>query len=50
VIGPAHHAIHHRKYKTHYGLYFTFWDRLLNTQDEYYRQYFGDPVDPQMLE
>lgn len=50
VIGPAHHAIHHRKYKTHYGLYFTFWDRLLNTQDEHYRQYFGDPVDPQMLE
>jgi sterol desaturase/sphingolipid hydroxylase (fatty acid hydroxylase superfamily) len=41
VIGPAHHAIHHRKYKTHYGLYFTFWDWLLSTQDDNYRQYFG---------
>lgn len=23
-IGPAHHSIHHLKYTTHYGLYFTF--------------------------
>ncbi len=37
-IGPAHHAIHHRKYTVHYGLYFTFWDKLLNTQDLSYEQ------------
>jgi Delta7-sterol 5-desaturase len=30
--GPAHHAIHHRQYNFHYGLYFTFWDRQLGTQ------------------
>jgi lathosterol oxidase len=35
-IGPAHHAIHHRKYRVHYGLYFTFWDRLLGSQDPDY--------------
>ncbi|WP_404790642.1 sterol desaturase family protein [Altericista sp. CCNU0014] len=32
-IGPAHHSTHHVKYTVHYGLYFTFWDKLLGTQD-----------------
>jgi sterol desaturase/sphingolipid hydroxylase (fatty acid hydroxylase superfamily) len=32
-IGSKHHLIHHRQYKMHYGLYFTFWDKLLGTQD-----------------
>ncbi|MEM7725628.1 MAG: sterol desaturase family protein [Cyanobacteria bacterium P01_A01_bin.45] len=36
LIGSKHHLIHHRKYKLHYGLYFTFWDRLLGTQDPNY--------------
>ncbi len=35
-IGPAHHSIHHLKYNLHYGLYFTFWDQLLGTQDPNY--------------
>ena len=32
-IGSKHHLVHHRKYTLHYGLYFTFWDKLLGTQD-----------------
>jgi sterol desaturase/sphingolipid hydroxylase (fatty acid hydroxylase superfamily) len=32
-IGPAHHSLHHLKYTKHYGLYFTFWDKLLNTEE-----------------
>ena len=32
-IGSKHHLIHHRKYTLHYGLYFTFWDKVLGTQD-----------------
>ncbi|MBF2009075.1 MAG: sterol desaturase family protein [Chlorogloeopsis fritschii C42_A2020_084] len=32
LIGPMHHSIHHRKYTVHYGLYFTFWDKLFGTQ------------------
>jgi len=36
LIGSKHHLIHHRKYKLHYGLYFTFWDKLLGTQDQNY--------------
>lgn len=35
-IGPAHHSIHHLKYTVHFGLYFTFWDKLLGTQDPSY--------------
>lgn len=42
VIGPAHHSIHHLKYTVHYGLYFTFWDKLLGTQDLHYEQKFGE--------
>jgi sterol desaturase/sphingolipid hydroxylase (fatty acid hydroxylase superfamily) len=35
-IGPAHHSIHHDRYDLHFGLYFTFWDRLLGTNDPNY--------------
>jgi Delta7-sterol 5-desaturase len=38
--GAAHHAIHHHQYNLHYGLYFTFWDRLLGTQSPRYDQEF----------
>lgn len=40
-IGSTHHSIHHRKYALHYGLYFTFWDRLFGTQDPKYEREFG---------
>jgi Delta7-sterol 5-desaturase len=39
-IGPAHHSIHHLRYNMNYGLYFTFWDKLLKTQDPTYEQQF----------
>lgn len=35
-IGSMHHLIHHRNYMVHYGLYFTFWDKLLGTEDANY--------------
>jgi Delta7-sterol 5-desaturase len=41
-IGPAHHSIHHLKYTLHYGLYFTFWDELLGTQDPSYSKKFSE--------
>ena len=44
VIGPAHHSIHHLKYTVHYGLYFTFWDRLLGTQDPEYKKQMDDKL------
>ncbi len=30
-ISSDHHSLHHRQYNRHYGLYFTFWDRLMGT-------------------
>ena len=36
AIGPLHHSVHHHKYTKHYGLYFTFWDKLLGTDDPNY--------------
>jgi lathosterol oxidase len=41
-IGPAHHSIHHLRYSLHYGLYFTFWDKLFGTQDPSYEQKFDE--------
>jgi lathosterol oxidase len=32
-VGPQHHSVHHDRQNLHFGLYFTFWDRLLGTQD-----------------
>lgn len=32
VIGATHHDSHHRNAKKNLGLYFTFWDRLMNTE------------------
>jgi sterol desaturase/sphingolipid hydroxylase (fatty acid hydroxylase superfamily) len=40
-IGPAHHSIHHSNYSVHYGLYFTFWDKFLGTQDPSYEKQFS---------
>jgi Delta7-sterol 5-desaturase len=42
-IGPAHHSIHHLRYTVHYGLYFTFWDKLLGTQDAHYEEMCEHP-------
>ncbi|MCT0204199.1 sterol desaturase family protein [Synechococcus sp. CS-602] len=36
VIGPAHHSLHHRHQGMHFGLYFTFWDRIGGTEDPDY--------------
>jgi sterol desaturase/sphingolipid hydroxylase (fatty acid hydroxylase superfamily) len=43
-IGPTHHSLHHRKYTVHYGLYFTFWDKLFSTQDPQYDHEFDSAL------
>jgi len=43
-IGSTHHSIHHRQYTVHYGLYFTFWDKLLGTQDPNYKDKFDSAL------
>jgi sterol desaturase/sphingolipid hydroxylase (fatty acid hydroxylase superfamily) len=43
-IGSTHHSLHHRKYTVHYGLYFTFWDKLLGTHDPNYENEFDSAL------
>lgn len=42
IIGSTHHSLHHKHYKYNYGLYFTFWDVLKNTQNpSFYSRFKG---------
>lgn len=34
IIGATHHNYHHTKFNYNYGLYFTFWDKLIKTEFE----------------
>jgi sterol desaturase/sphingolipid hydroxylase (fatty acid hydroxylase superfamily) len=36
----THHALHHQYFTSNYGLYFTFWDRLMGTTDRRYQATF----------
>lgn len=38
----THHDLHHKNFHTNYGLYFTWWDRWLGTEDERYRETFEE--------
>ena len=40
LIGSSHHDLHHKEFKTNYGLYFTFWDRWMRTESNRYAQHF----------
>lgn len=33
IIGATHHDLHHLKFRCNYGLYFTFWDQWMGTED-----------------
>lgn len=33
-IGATHHDLHHTEFKTNFGLYFTWWDRLMKTESK----------------
>ncbi|MGK7390222.1 MAG: sterol desaturase family protein [Candidatus Cyclobacteriaceae bacterium M2_1C_046] len=38
LIGASHHHYHHKEFNTNYGLYFTFWDRWMNTESVKFQQ------------
>ena len=40
LLSSTYHNLHHSKSKSNFGLYFTFWDRILGTEDENYRLTF----------
>jgi len=38
----THHDMHHKNFTSNYGLYFTWWDRWLGTEDEDYQSTFEE--------
>jgi len=40
VIGATHHSLHHKQFKYNYGLYFTFWDKIKNTESPGFQKLF----------
>lgn len=45
IIGATHHDIHHKQSRFNFGLYFTFWDKWMQTEspkfDQLYEKYTG---------
>ena len=41
IIGSSHHDLHHKEFKSNYGLYFTFWDKWMNTESKRYEEHFN---------
>ncbi|ELR70462.1 sterol desaturase family protein [Fulvivirga imtechensis AK7] len=33
-IGATHHHLHHKEFRTNFGLYFTFWDKWMGTESK----------------
>lgn len=40
IIGATHHDMHHLKYRCNYGLYFTFWDHWMGTEEAGFEERF----------
>ncbi|RZS94843.1 sterol desaturase family protein [Cecembia calidifontis] len=40
MVGATHHDLHHLKYRCNYGLYFTFWDVWMKTEDTGFEKRF----------
>ncbi|PSL05768.1 sterol desaturase family protein [Cecembia rubra] len=40
IVGATHHDLHHLKYRCNYGLYFTFWDVWMKTEDSEFEKRF----------
>ena len=36
LIGATHHHFHHKEFRSNYGLYFTWWDRIMKTESPNY--------------
>ena len=41
-IGATHHDMHHLKFRCNYGLYFTFWDVWMRTEDSRFEKRFTE--------
>lgn len=42
LIGATHHSLHHKQFKYNFGLYFTLWDKLNNTESKKFKALFEE--------
>ena len=42
LIGATHHSLHHKQFKSNYGLYFTFWDKWKKTESPLFDKLFEE--------
>jgi len=42
ITTTTHHDLHHAEFRWNYGLYFTWWDRLMGTEHPFYRKKFAE--------
>jgi len=42
LVGATHHSLHHSKFIENYGLYFTFWDKWMNTESPEFESLFRE--------
>jgi Delta7-sterol 5-desaturase len=40
MIGSTHHDLHHKEFRTNFGLYLTFWDKWMKTENENFPKKF----------
>jgi Delta7-sterol 5-desaturase len=45
LIGSTHHELHHKEFTRNFGLYFTFWDKLMNTESNKLAKRFEENKD-----
>jgi sterol desaturase/sphingolipid hydroxylase (fatty acid hydroxylase superfamily) len=43
INATTHHDLHHSSFHHNYGLYFTWWDRLMGTEHPAYREQLRGP-------
>jgi sterol desaturase/sphingolipid hydroxylase (fatty acid hydroxylase superfamily) len=41
-IGATHHSLHHAQFRYNFGLYFTFWDKIMQTESPDYNKLFEE--------
>ena len=46
LIGATHHDLHHKEFRSNFGLYFTFWDKWMKTESPNYDSRFDEITGP----
>ena len=44
MVGSTHHHVHHTKFRYNFGLYFTFWDKLMKTENEGFQEDYQEII------